>query len=205
MTRPDGFAYRAGQFVQFTVPTEGGDVLRSYSISSHPGEDTLEFCIKLIPGGRASSFFSGVTPDTDIRFSGPAGRFVCDAIGTPQTFIATGAGMAPIWGMIADELQNKNNTQPVRLIFGVRADDDVFWADRLAALAAAHPNFSYLLTLSRPSTGWTGASGRVTAHTETLPDTGHFYLCGNADMVKDMRAALLAKSIPPAQIHFEIF
>lgn len=213
LEKPDGFSYRAGQFVQFEIPDGDSDgsvgagkpVLRAYSVASHPAEDSLEFCMKMLPGGRASGFFTSATPDTPILFQGPNGKFICQTANEALAFVATGAGLAPIWGIISDELVNKKNIQPMRLIFGLRSEEDVFWADRLDALAKQFPNFSYALSLSQPQNAWQGASGRVTAHLDTLAPNGHFFLCGSADMVKDVRASLFAKDITPANVHFEIF
>lgn len=205
MARPGGFQYIAGQFVQFVVPVADGAVLRAYSIASHPAEDTLEFCIKMLPGGRASSFFAAATLETSIVFQGPNGKFTCGAFGTPLSFVATGAGLAPIWGIISDELLNKKNTHPMRLIFGVRSEEDVFWIDRLDSLGKQCSNFSYQLTLSQPRGSWQGTTGRVMWHLGALPNDSRFFLCGNMDMVKDVRAAILARDIPPANVLFEIF
>jgi ferredoxin-NADP reductase len=213
LEKPAGFSYAAGQFVQFEIPDAGPDasvgaskfVLRAYSVASHPGENSLEFCMKMLPGGRASAFFANATPDTPILFQGPNGKFTCSARDEALACVATGAGLAPIWGILSDELINKKNIQPIRLIFGVRGEGDVFWADRLDALRKQFSNFSYTLSLSQPEHGWQGPSGRVTEHLNTLSPRGRFFLCGSADMVKEVRAGLLAKDTPPANIHFEIF
>lgn len=203
--RPDGFAYLAGQFIQFFIQTTNETVLRAYSLASHPAQSDLEFCVKLVPGGRGSTFFSNLSPGSEIHFQGPSGRFTYAPDGQPLSLVATGAGIAPIWGIMADELINKKNQQPIHCIFGLRGENDVFWIDRLESLAAAHPNFSYTITLSQPEGSWRGKTGRVTTHLHLLPKIGNFYLCGNPDMVKDVRAALLEKNISPTNIHFEIF
>lgn len=205
LEKPAGFSYTAGQFVQFEIPDGEKPVLRAYSVASHPAEETLEFCIKMLPGGRASLFFTNASTETPIVFQGPNGKFTCGTPDFPLSFVATGAGLAPIWGIISDELNNKKNLQPMHLLFGVRSEEDVFWTDRLDALAKQFQNFSYRLALSQPQGAWGGKTGRVTAQLDHLSNDGHFFLCGNVEMVKDVRAAILAKDIPPANVHFEIF
>ena len=135
--------------------------MRSYSIASHPASDEIELCVKLLPGGVGSTFFEQVTPETEIRFIGSRGRFVVGDSAEPLYFVATGAGLAPIMGMIADELINKKNTEPIELLFGVRSEEDIFWTDRLDALQKEYSNFHYRLTLSQPRSAWAGLSGRV--------------------------------------------
>ncbi len=203
--RPESFTYAAGQFIQFVIKNGDETVLRAFSLASHPAQPDLEFSTKLIPGGRASTFFSNLSPEDEVVFQGPNGRFICTTENQPLSFIATGAGIAPIWGIITDELMNKKNPQPIHFIFGVRSEADIFWSERLNALANAHPNFSFTITLSQPEGSWSGKTGRVTTHVHLLPKHGNFYLCGNPDMVKDARATLLEKNISPTNIHFEIF
>ena len=134
--KPEGFSYLAGQFIQFVIPTGGDSVLRAYSLASHPAQDDLEFCMKLLPGGKASMYFSQATQDAVIAFQGPSGKFTCTKDDLPISFIATGAGLAPIWGMISDELKNKKNSKPLHLLFGVRGEEDVFWIERLRQLGS---------------------------------------------------------------------
>ncbi len=223
MVRPEGFDYLAGQFIQFLIPvsvlaeftrrTAGpgkpqGDAMakRAYSLASHPGSTDLEICIKLLPGGLASTYFQAATAETPITFSGPQGRFVNTTSDAPLYFVATGAGLGPIMGMITDELKNKKTKEHVHLLFGVRSQEDIFWVDRLDALQEQHPNFSYQLTLSQPQGIWSGFSGRVNLY---LPDavngSKRFYLCGSPDMVKEVRESLMSRGADPNMIHFEIF
>src|SRR3989441_7204045 len=45
-------------------------------------------------------------------------------------------------------------------LWGLRSQRDLYYQDELEALARAHPNFSFITTLSRPENGWTGERGR---------------------------------------------
>jgi ferredoxin-NADP reductase len=45
-TKPAGFVFKAGQFLQFKIPTESGLVLRSYSIASAPEDEYIEICLR---------------------------------------------------------------------------------------------------------------------------------------------------------------
>jgi len=120
--------------------------------------------------------------------------------------VATGAGIAPIMSIINNQLDKKQNTQKIILLFGVRSQEDIFFVNYLEKLNK-YLNFSYQITLSRPDENgeWTGLRGRVTDHIEG-DFVGHqIYLCGNATMVKDVREILINKKVEPKQIHFEIF
>ncbi len=223
-TKPVDFTFLAGQFVQFQIPDGEKHVLRSYSISSTPGDKYLEFCVKILPDGKASQFFDQIVFGNTAYISSAKGRFVCDSIG-PNYFIATGAGLAPVMGMITqiartsmisetaivgqgngtallEKVQTTMLAGANHVLFGVRHKEDLFWLDRFEKLQKQY--IACTITLTQPSEDWTGFKGRVTEH--LVPDiTGHYYLCGSLPMVKDVRAKLSSAGISAKNIHFEIF
>jgi NAD(P)H-flavin reductase len=72
--------------------------------------------------------------------------------------------------------------------------------DEFEALAAAHSNFRFVITLSRPGEGWNGNTGRVTRLIEehiASVDNLAVYLCGNSGMLKDVTAAVRSKGLCP--------
>lgn len=203
--KPDTLIFQAGQFVQLVVPKDGKEITRSYSISSIPTESYFELCVKVLPNGVGSTYLSIADINTEISFTGPLGRFINNDVDIPLTFVATGVGLAPIISIIEDELQNKKKIQPLRLIFGVRSEADIFWLERLENLKNNFVNFSYQLTLSQPSETWTGLRGRVTEYISGLDTNAHFFLCGSAEMVKDVRGQLLTSGVLNTNLHLEIF
>lgn len=205
-SRPAGFTFLSGQFVQFEITDKDKMVLRSYSISSTSNDENLEFCVKILPGGKASAFFKNMNVGDTARLRGPRGLFV-NRENTPLQCVATGAGLAPIMGIIQDELKNKKTNQDIRLLFGVREETDIFWNDRLVELAKEHNNFHFEIALSQPKPdgNWNGLCGRVTEHLVLPQNNFHYFLCGNAGMVKDVREKLLKNGTEEKNIHFEIF
>lgn len=203
--RPFGFSYQAGQFVQVYIPEPRGMTYRSYSLASTPQDDTIEFCVKIIPNGKGSEFFKHIAIGHTVTLRGPLGHFVCTEEAKAHFFIATGAGIAPIMGMLRDELEHKPIKKGIHLLFGLRYEDDIFWLDRLDKLASEHDHFSYRLTLSRPKERWSGLKGRVTDHLIEHPVDHNFYLCGSMDMVKDVRNLLLKHGVEARKVRMEIF
>jgi ferredoxin-NADP reductase len=206
-TKPEGFSYQAGQFVQFYIPQAEKPVLRSYSISSIPTDPYLEFCIKILDGGIASEHVSQMSVGDTLEFRGPKGRFIVEENEHDHYFVATGVGLAPIMGMLRQLAISKESSQPARLLFGVRSEEDLFWVERLDALKETFPLFEYAVTLSqpKPTGGWQGLKGRVTDHLLHHHMKHRFYLCGSADMVKDVRSLLIEHGTEARAIHFEIF
>lgn len=204
-TRPADFDYTAGQFIQVQVPDGTQFTYRSYSLASTPKDELLELCVKLVPDGKGSTYFKDLTVGSPITIRGPLGHFVCTEEAKAHFFIATGAGIAPIIGMIRDEIENKHIKKGIHLLFGLRYEDDIFWLDRLDKLASEHEHFSYRLTLSRPKEVWSGLKGRVTEHLVEHPADHDFYLCGSMDMVKDVRTLLLKNGVSAKKVRMEIF
>lgn len=203
--KPKNFIFTAGQFIQVEVPQPNKSIFRSYSISSTSADKYLELCVKLYEDGLGSNLFQQLKNGDTITFKGPVGRFTHTHQTENSLFVATGVGLAPIFGMIRDELENKKNQNKLHLIFGVRHEKDIFWKNRLDELQKNYSNFTYSLTLSQPEDSWTGLRGRVTEHLPKNTSNMHAFLCGNADMVKTVREMLITQGTEVNKIHFEIF
>ncbi len=208
---PPKIDFRAGQFITFKVPAgEGKTTPRSYSIASPPYlEGEFVLCVKLIPGGKASTWFGTLAPGTKVPFRGPVGKFVLDnaAEADHLLFVGTGTGVAPLRAMILDLLR-KGEKKRLTLYFGVRHIADVFYLDEFKALKEKHPNFDFVVTLSRPENdSWTGPKGRVTDLVQALPDVKglEVYICGSNDMIQEVKAVLLGKGINEDRVRYEKF
>lgn len=203
-TKPEGFSFIPGQFVQWTL--EGTTpIIRSYSISSTPDKPYIEYCIKLLPNGKASTFIKEAALGTPLHIRGPNGKFTyTNTHNTPSYYIATGTGLAPIIGIIEHELMYKQNVQPIQLFFGIRRTQDIFWENRLEILKNTYTNFSFHICLSQETESHQYKKGRVT---EALPINilGKYFVCGNKEMVIDVRKKLIEAHVPPTNISFEIF
>lgn len=200
---PPTIDFKAGQFVSFEVPKEGQPrpVTRPYSIASPPEQrERILLVLNLVQGGPGSSYLFSLRNGERTSFKGPAGAFYLRDDGTKDLlFVATGTGIAPMRSMILAQLQRQPD-RPVTLFWGLRSQRDLYWQDELSTLAATHPHFSFITTLSRPEPGWQGASGRVTALVEARIASVKnvaVYLCGGNGMIKDVTATLNAKGLCP--------
>jgi len=201
-TKPVGFSFAPGQFVQVRVPEGEKFVLRSYSLSSIPNDNYLELCVKILPGGKASALFAGLPVGGEVAISAARGFFVVKPEHAKQKiFIATGAGIAPVMSMIRGSLATNDQAA---LLLGVRSEEDLFWVERLEAVKQSRPRFEFVITLTQPGSSWVGKQGRVTAHLP-ISARGEYYICGSADMVEDVRRILLVQGMNTKSIHIEIF
>lgn len=195
--------FKAGQFISFDVPKEGHPYLltRPYSIASPPSiSNRLLLLFNLVSGGPGSSFLYGLREGDPVTFKGPAGSFYLREDPSKRiVFVATGTGIAPFRSMLLTQLE-RNNTQSVTLMWGMRNEHDLYYQNELEALTAYHPQFSFLTTLSRPGPTWSGMKGRVSdlirQRITSVQDLA-FYLCGNGDMINEVTAIIQAKGLCP--------
>lgn len=198
---PATIDFKPGQFISFDVPSRGPlPATRPYSIASDPSRsDRITLVLNCVPDGPGSTYLFSLREGDKTRFKGPAGSFYLREDERDLLFVATGTGIAPFLSMLAAEL-HRPAARRIRLFWGLRSQRDLYYQDELAELSREHSRFSYVTTLSRPEPGWTGPTGRVTAHIETsVPKVNNLsvYLCGNGAMIKDVIAVLRPKGLCP--------
>jgi ferredoxin-NADP reductase/ferredoxin len=208
-----GFAFQPGQYVIFQIPSAGGHevIRRSYSISTPPSDVRhLEICVRAVAGGHGSNWVHRLRPGMKVQFEGPVGDFTLRDTSRDILMVATGTGISPIKSMLLHLLDQRSDRR-VRLFFGVRSAQDLFYTDLLRGLEAHYPGFSSTIAMSAPDpTRWAGRPARVTdlVRDQVSPDQAlrtEAYLCGSRAMVDDVREALLAKGMEPDHIHSENF
>jgi len=134
-----------------------------------------------------------------IPFGGPNGHFCLHDDGQRNIlFVATGTGIAPFRSMLFS-LFERPITKTVTLFWGLRSEKDIYYQHELEAFARQHPNFFFVIALSRSQKTWGGAKGRVTQLVEKIPavDNLSVYICGNKRMVLDVAEIVRQKGDCP--------
>ena len=201
----DGLTFLPGQYVNITIP--GGDQTRSYSFSSAPGSDELDFLIKLTPGGLMSTYLSEhAKVGSDITFTGPHGSFFLREAERPALLLAGGTGLAPILSILR-KLEQDSSTRPVHLVYGVSTDDDVVELDSIAGLAKTLDSFTWDYCVSDPASSATN-KGYVTSLVRPEHLNGGdvaVYLCGPPPMVESVRTYFADQGVEPTGFYYEKF
>jgi phenol hydroxylase P5 protein len=215
--------FQAGQYVQLEIPGLGAS--RAFSIANAPAEverrGEIELNVRIVPGGAGTSYLHQTLQVGDrLRLAGPYGRFfVRKSAGVPMLFMAGGSGLSSPRSMILDLLDG-GSTLPITLVYGQRTLSELYYDDEFRALAARHPNFSYVPTLSDEPEGshWGGARGfvheaakvHVGASLAGGPGPASFaghkaYLCGPPPMVEACIATLMQGRLFERDIYTEKF
>lgn len=198
-------AFLPGQYVNLGVP--GSEQTRAYSFSSLQKDGEVSFLIRNVPGGLMSSFLTGLAKAGDsMTLAGPLGSFYLREIRRPLLLLAGGTGLAPFTAML-EKIAEEGSEHPLHLIYGVTNDFDLVELDRLQALAARIPNFSYSACVANPESQHP-LKGYVTQHIEPQhlnEGDVDVYLCGPPPMVEAVSQYIREQGITPANFYYEKF
>lgn len=199
--------FKPGQFFMLKVP--GAKPLnRSYSVASPPSKDGFKLCVKLVPDGLGSEYLRKLKIGDHAEFMAPAGHFTLQDSNKEVIMVATGTGLAPFMSMLP-VMFALGDKQPITLYFGCRQESDLFYLEQVYNWEEENENFTAVICASRPSKEWDGGFvGRVTAALENHPidtDDTKVYICGNGNMVKEVRAMMMEQGLTKQDIHFELF
>jgi NAD(P)H-flavin reductase len=209
--------FLAGQYISIKINEMGER--RSYSIASTPDIDhAVSIVADISPGGVGSQFLRGLVLGQEVEMVAPLGKFVVDdsmfadlQVSTKLLFVATGSGIVPIYAMINDLLINKREERQMRLHWGMKSEEDLFWLDNLGMLAEDHANFVFDIVLSHPSEEWKLCKGHVQDCLKRDLGKGELnrewkaYICGNPKMITEVRESLVQLGMENEQVFQEKF
>ncbi len=212
-----------GQYLTFglTIPGQGKQVVRCYSLSDCPRREHYRVTIKRIPPrdpagppGLVSSFFHEQLHEGDILdVKAPSGQFYLDpAASSGVVLIGSGIGVTPMLSML-HELVAKSSRREIWFFYGVRGRAEHIMKEDLERIAREHPNVHLHVCASRPETDYElgrdyHVHGRISVDLfrQLLPSNNfEFYLCGPGPMMQDVTAGLEAWGVPEKHIHYETF
>jgi ferredoxin--NADP+ reductase len=212
--RDPAYQFAPGQFARIGIRNDNGEVIwRAYSVVSAPHEPYLEFFLVILPTGEFSSRVGRFNVgDRMLVERRPQGFLTVDRFRQPGReqdlwLIGTGTGLAPYVSMLRNGVVWQR-FEHIVLVLSVRERHDLGYTEELEQMAAAHARegmakFHYVKTLTR-DTLHGARHGRISAllqsgELEAAAGVGlsvtrsRFMLCGNPEMVEDMRALLKSR------------
>lgn len=213
--KPQGFAYKAGQFADCTLinpaETDAEGDTRAFSFASAPYEDELIFATRM----RDTAFkrvLKTMEPGTELSLDAPHGSFTLhDDICFPAVFLMGGIGVTPVRSIV---LQAMHDNLPHRILvfYSNRGPEDAAFLDELMECQDSNPNYTFVGTMTemeKSSREWNGETGFIDKamlqkymSDMTLPI---YYIDGPPAMVKAMRQLLSEAGVDKGNIRTEEF
>jgi ferredoxin-NADP reductase/MOSC domain-containing protein YiiM len=206
-------AAQAGLYV--TLRVDGAaqpPPVRSYSLSSAPGDAAYRISIKAEAQGVASKYLNRtVQPGSTLEVAAPRGDFVLDDGSGPVLLMSAGIGVTPVLSML-HQLAQARSEREVWWIYSARNPREQPLAAEarglLTSLPHTHNHVFYSQATPAQLRREHAVAGHVTKDTLAalrLPPGAQAYVCGPPKYMADVRDALGTFGIGSASVHMELF
>ncbi|MEK7077391.1 MAG: FAD-dependent oxidoreductase [Patescibacteria group bacterium] len=213
--KPAGFAFKAGQFIELTLPgisePDAGGNTRPFTLASAPEEELLMVATRM----RQSAFKRalGALPlGSKAKIEGPFGSFTLhNDAKKPAVFLMGGIGITPARS-IAVHAARAKLPHRIFLFYSNRRPEDAAFLEEFFLLEKENPNFRFIPTMTDKEYGahaGEGERGYITAEMvkKYLSDIHApiFYSAGPQAMVAAMREMLNRAGVDDDFIRAEEF
>ena len=213
----DEFHFRQGQHLTLKATIDGEDVRRSYSLCSSPFDNQWKVAVKLIPGGKFSTFVNETLQTGDmLEVLSPSGNFGVECNPSEAKnylFFAAGSGITPVLSMVKAHLVKEPNST-CKLFYVNKTAKSIIFKEELEQLRNqffGRFEINYFLTKERRDIELFNGrfdDEKMEVLTKTfidIPDTNEVFLCGPEKMVKYVSEYLINAGLPKENVHFELF
>jgi ferredoxin-NADP reductase/MOSC domain-containing protein YiiM len=209
-------AVLAGQYLTFRLRPDGPDaaaVVRSYSLSAAVSEQGYRISVKREPRGRGSAYLQErVRVGDTIEAAAPRGEFTLRDGRRPIALISAGVGATPVLTML-QTLAASGDDRELWWLQGARNRAAHAFGGEVDGLLDRLPHAHRVVAYSRPGAGESpgvdfDAVGRISIETITgagVPVDADYYICGPAEFMSSLSAALVARGVAPERVTMETF
>lgn len=213
LSRPPDYQFLPGQYSRLGLHDAHGNMIwRAYSVVSSPAEQVLEYYGVTVPDGLFTTRLKALKPGDSIALDRQVfGFMTADRFpdGEALWLLSTGTGLGPYISMLRDgSLWEKFSR--VIVAHGARHASELSYTAELRALASASPGpLKLIQAVTRDSALPEGIlRGRLTdllksgeleaAAGEPMEvSTSRIMLCGNPEMIEEMRGLLHERGMRP--------
>jgi ferredoxin-NADP reductase/predicted pyridoxine 5'-phosphate oxidase superfamily flavin-nucleotide-binding protein len=209
--------FEAGQFLTIKATVDDRPLIRTYTVSSAPGDDLVRISVKR-DGVFSRYLHDSIGIDALVSAKSPRGDFHLDmSQARPAVLLSAGIGITPMLSMARHALIEGFRTRRMRALTLITAARDVQqrgFFDELDEIALeSDGRIRSFWTLSQVDDTLTAGhdyhqQGRISAELlqAILPlDDYDFYLCGPSGFMQDVYELLRALGVADARIFAEAF
>ncbi|RQP06078.1 hybrid-cluster NAD(P)-dependent oxidoreductase [Paracoccus sp. MA] len=207
------FDYQPGQFVTLDLPVPGGNVQRTYTISSSPSRPlSISVTVKAQPGSVGGRWMiDHLRPGMRLKAFGPAGIFsFVRHEAAKYLFISAGSGITPVMSMTT-WAWDSGEMPDIVFVHAARSPSEIIFRQRLEGMADRVPGLQLRFTVedSDPFRTWHGYRGRLNQIMLGLmaPDylEREVFCCGPEPFMQAVRDMLIALGFDMDHYHQESF
>lgn len=211
------YKFKQGQYVTLKTNINGEEVRRSYSICVSPLDQELRVAVKMVPGGKFSTYANKDLKAGDVLdVMNPMGNFTSEVMpGQRKKYVlfAAGSGITPIMSILKTVLQTEEESEVV-LLYGNKKSSTIIFQEQIEDLKNVYMNrLSVYYVLSQEHPGAELFYGRIDAErcndfASCLFDpktVDEVFICGPEPMINAVSESLEAKGVDKSKVHFELF
>jgi ferredoxin-NADP reductase len=212
--KPPGWAFKAGQYVEITVPnspaSDAGGNDRVFSVASAPHEETVMVATRM----RDTSLKHALRDlplESMVRLDGPFGNLTLhNNASRPAVLLAGGIGVTPFRSMVFRAARERL-PHWIFLFYSNRRPEDAPFLEELQALERNNPNYRFIATMTKPGRQWQGKTGYINWEmiSEGLKDAALrapiYYIAGPPGMVHAMQTMLHGAGVDEDDVRAEEF
>jgi ferredoxin-NADP reductase len=199
-TRPEGFAFKAGQAVELLLPEPAGG--HAFSLVNAPAGKELVIATRM----RDSAYKRALRElpvGAPVKIDGPFGSLTLHkSASRAVVLIAGGIGITPFVSILRHSLAQPTGHR-IALVYSNRRRKDAAFIGEVEALAAANTSFRLVTTMTEEGGGFVDAA-MIQRATEGLA-APVFYIAGPPAMVEAMKAALEKAGVDDTDVRSEEF
>ncbi|MBK4215760.1 hybrid-cluster NAD(P)-dependent oxidoreductase [Paracoccus caeni] len=207
------FDYQPGQFITLDLPVPGGNVQRTYTISSSPSRPlSISVTVKAQFDSLGTRWMlDHLRPGMKIKAYGPSGIFSSHKHPAKKyLFISAGSGITPMMSMTTWEWDS-GNMPDIVFVHAAKSPSEIIFRRRLEQFADRVPGLKLRFTVEESDkfTAWYGYEGRLSQIMLGLmaPDylEREVFCCGPEPFMQAVRDMLISLGYDMDHYHQESF
>lgn len=207
------FDYEPGQFITLDLPVPGGNIQRTFTLSSSPSRPlSISVTAKAGPDSIATKWMSqNLKPGMQVKAYGAAGIFSLKRHpGKKFLFISAGSGITPMMSMTTWIWDGGQDTDIV-FVHAARRPSDIIFRERLKHMASRSSGLQLHFTVEQNDEfgSWQGYRGRLNQIMLGLmaPDylEREVFCCGPEPFMQAVRDMLISLGYDMDHYHQESF
>jgi NAD(P)H-flavin reductase len=196
--------FRAGQFVQITVPGVGE---APFTPSSSPREPE-RLAVTVLATGRVTEELHKVSAGAKLGVRGPFGKgYPLEALdGKEVLVVGGGVGLAPLRALLLALFADLGRVKRISVKYGARTPEELLYRSSYKQWDALD-KVDFTSTIDTPAPGWDGRVGLVTTLLDDLDvdiPNSIALTCGPGIMLKFVTYALIDRGYRPDQIYLSL-